>query len=432
MTCPSWLSGLALACAGALVSTISAAEQASPCATLTRTNVTRCAVGASLGVRSEQLTLRSFEGRQRAAGIFLPSNPTVTVTGGHSIEPTVLAAQREPLWTVSVSQELEVGGQRGKRVDVVSAEQRAQSARLDLTRRAAAADAWLLYFDALAAAEESRLAERLATLSAALTTVARARAQAGLVADVEAQVAQAAASRLLQAQSAAQSRLATASASLASAVGLDPASANLRIEGELAPLKTVGAGGAGFVTDAIERRAEITSALAEADAQNSKVALYGRLRVPNPTVTLFVRNDWINERQIGVGLAIPIPVPAPVGRTYAGEIAEASALAARAGNEAERLRRSVRLEIAQALQAFEARQRQADLFQPAQVRQTEETLRSIAEEIEARRLPIRDALLTQQALIDYLFANVEARRQLCFASVEVARAAGLSLAEEPK
>jgi cobalt-zinc-cadmium efflux system outer membrane protein len=432
MTRRGFWSGLALAGACCLVPATGEADQPSPCGTLTRANVTRCAVGASLGVKSEQLALRSFEGRQRAAGVLLPSNPTVTVSGGHSIEPTVPASMREPLWTFSVSQEVEIAGQRGKRVDVVSAEQRVQSARLDLTRRAAAADAWLLYFDALAAGEESRLAERLAALSTALTTAARARAQAGLAADVEAQLAQAAASRLLQARVAAQSRLATASASLASAVGLDPAVASLHVQGDLSPLKVAGAGGPAFVTDAVERRSEITSAIAEFDAQNSRVALYERLRVPNPTVSLFVRNDWINERQIGVGVAIPIPIPAPVGRTYAGEIAEASALAARAGNEAERLRRAVRLEIAQALQTFDARQKQADLYQPAQARQTEDTLRSIAEEIVARRLPIRDALLTQQALIDYLFADVEARRQLCFASVQLARAAGLSLEEGAK
>lgn len=419
--------GVALAGACALASAGSRAEEAASCATVTRANVARCAVGANLVAKSEQLTLRSFEGRQRAAGVFLPSNPTLILTGGQSIEPTVTADQREALWGATLSQELEIAGQRGKRVDVVSAEQRAQTSRLELARRAAAADAFLLYFDALAATEETRLAERLARLATALTTIARARAQAGLAPDVEAQLAQAGAARLLQAQLASQSRLATAAASLATAVGLDPATTSLRVEGDLVPLDVPSTGGATFVTAAIDRRAEIASAVAEAEAQNNKVALYRRLRVPNPTVSVFVRNDWINERQVGIGLAIPIPIPAPVGRTYAGEIAEASALAARAENEAERLRRLVRLEIVQAAQVLATRQRQADLFQSQQARQTEETLRNIADEIEARRLPIRDALLTQQSLIDYLFAYVEARRQLCFASVELARAAGLPL-----
>lgn len=420
------LSAIAMAGIFAVMPMSAAAEEASTCRTITRGSLTRCAVGASLVARSEELTLRSFEGRQRAAGVFLPSNPTLSLTGGQSIEPTVAADQREPLWGASLSQEFEIAGQRGKRVEVVSAERRAQSARVDVSRRAAAADAWLLYFDALAAAEESKLAERLARLAVALTTVARARAEAGVGADVEAQLAQASASRLLQAQLASQSRVGMANAALAAAVGLDPSSTNLRIEGELVPLDVSTAGASGFVAAAIERRAEIAAARAEADAQRSKVTLYGRLRVPNPTLSVFVRNDWINERLIGVGLAIPIPIPAPVGQTYAGQIAEASALAARAGNEEERLRRAVRLEVAQALQVLEGRRRQADVFDAKQVRQTDDTLRDIADAIEARRLPVRDALLTQQALIDYLFASVEARRQLCFASVELARAAGLS------
>lgn len=432
MTHSRWLSGIALASAYALFSMSAGADEASSCTTITRTSLTRCAAGASLVAKSEELTLRSFEGRQRAAGVLLPSNPTLSLTGGQSIEPTVAANEREFLWGATLSQEFEIAGQRGKRVEVVSAEGRAQGARVQVARRAAAADAWLLYFDALAAAEESKLAERLARLAMALTTVSRARAQAGVGADVEAQLAQASASRLLQAQLAAQSRVRTANASLAAAVGLDPSSANLRIEGELVPLDVPSAAGSGFVAAAIERRGEIAAARAEADAQNSKVTLYQRLRVPNPTVSVFVRNDWINERSIGVGLAFPIPLPAPVGQTYAGQIAEASALAARAGNEAERLRRAVRLEVAQALQVLEGRRRQAEVFDAKQVRQTEETLRDIADAIEARRLPVRDALLTRQALIDYLFANVEARRQLCFASVELARAAGLSPDEASK
>ena len=118
---------------------------------------------------------------------------------------------------------------------------------------------------------------------------------------------------------------------------------------------------------------------------------------------------------------------APVGRTYSGEIAEAASLAQRAETEAERLRRTVRLEVVTALEVVASRKRQLDLYPSDQVRQTEDTLRSIAEEIEARRLPVREALLTQQGLIDFLFASVETRRSLCIASVELARAAGLPL-----
>ena len=406
---------------------VTSAQEPRDCIVLTKTNVARCAARSSLSTKAEQQTLESLSGRRRAAGIFLPSNPFLTVTGGGPIEPTVTAKEGEALWSATLSQEIEIGGQRGRRLDLVGAEQREQAARVTVTRRAAAAQALLLYFDAVAAREEAKLAERLARLAAALSTVAKARAQAGVSADVEAQLAEAAATRLLQLELTAQNRVATTTASLATAVGLDPTQATPRVEGDLTPLDVAGSTDAAFPNNAVERRPEIQVSRASGEVLDRKTALFERLRLPNPTVSVFARNDWINERLFGVGLSIPIPLPSPVGRTYAGEIAESSTLAARAQTDTERLRRTIRLEVANAQQALSTRKKQVALFDPAQVQRTEETLKNIADEIEARRLPVRDALLTQQALIEYLFAYVEARRQLCFASVELARASGAAL-----
>lgn len=417
---------IALITVGLTFSQVASAEQRRDCTVLTRANVAQCAAGFSLSTKAELQTLDSLSGRRRAAGVFLPSNPVLTVTGGGDIEPTILPNQGEALWSATLSQELEIAGQRGRRLDLVAAEQRAQTARITVARRGAGADALLLYFDAVAAREESKLAERLARLAAALTAVAKARAQAGVSADLEAQLAEAAAARLLQAELAAQNRVATTTTSLANAVGLDPQT-RPGVEGDLTPIDVTGATDASLSNNAAEQRPEIQLSRANGEALDRRTALFERLRVPNPTVSVFARNDWINERLFGVAVSIPIPLPSPVGRTYAGEIAESSALAARAETDTERLRRTIRLEIANALQSFSTRKRQVALFDPAQVQQTEETLKNIADEIEARRLPVRDALLTQQSLIDYLFAYVEARRQLCFASVELARASGVAL-----
>lgn len=402
------------------------AEQ-STCATVNRTTIVSCALAASLASKSERLGLESFEGRRRAASVLLPSNPSVALGGGYTIDPSVPAADRQALWSATLSQEFEIAGQRGKRLDLVSAEQRAQEARVTMVRRETAAAAWIAYFDALSAIEEARIATRLGALAAALKNVARARAQAGVTADVDAQLAESASTRLAQAQMVAEQRVTTTSAALATIVGLDPSQARPRAEGELVPLTVTDAAAPALVEAAITRRTEISIAIAEREAHARRIALYERLRIPNPTLSVFVRNDWIGERTVGVGVGFPIPFPSPVGRTYAGEIAEASSLAQRADTEAERLRRSVRLEVVTALEVVASRKRQLDLYRPEQVRETENTLRSIAEEIEARRLPVREALLTQQGLIDLLFAYVEARRNLCFASVELARVAGLPL-----
>ncbi|HEU4534476.1 MAG TPA: hypothetical protein VFS00_10175, partial [Polyangiaceae bacterium] len=124
---------------------------------------------------------------------------------------------------------------------------------------------------------------------------------------------------------------------------------------------------------------------------------------------------------------LPIPLPAPVGRTNAGEIAEASALGRRAGVEVERLRREVRLDVVKAAEAFASWQRALALFGPDDVRQADEALSAIADELKARRMAAREAFLLQQPLVELLLTHLETRRQLCFASVELARAAGLPL-----
>lgn len=407
----------------AILAPTAKAEEASSCTTITRANVVRCASAASLASKAETLGLESLDGRRRAASILLPSNPTLNLGGAYPAEASV--PDRSLLWSASLSQEIEIAGQRGARLDVVSAEQRAQRSRLALARRDAGADALLLYFDALSAVEEAKIADRLAVLATALTVVAKARAQSGVSAGVEAQLASAAATRLLQGQIAAQQRLATTNASLASALGLNPTAVKPRVEGELRPVDVPDTATPAVVETAIARRAEVAVASAEAEAQENRIALYRKLRVPNPTISLYARNDWIGESSVGIGVGIPIPFPAPVGRTYAGEIAEASSLALRAQTETERLRRAVRLEVTKAFEVMASRRRQLDLYQPQQIRESEDSLRNIAGEIEAGRLPIREALITQQALIDYLYAHVEAQRQLCFASVELARAAGI-------
>ena len=71
--------------------------------------------------------------------------------------------------------------------------------------------------------------------------------------------------------------------------------------------------------------------------------------------------------------------------------------------------------------------REIALFSAERLRRAEEAIASIAGELEAHRLPLRDALIMQQGLVELLQAHVEARRLLCLASVELARVSGLPL-----
>lgn len=374
---------------------------------------------------AEERTSAAVEARRIGASLLLPSNPTLAGTIGRSSSPI---EGEGVAWTATLSQEIEIAGQRGARLDVADGERDAQRARVVSTSREVAAAALDAYFDALAAAEEKRLADRLVELGTALAGLAAARLQQGLGSEVEADLAQAAATRLAQAEITAQRHLAVATAALVIALGLDPATSHPAVEGTLEPIAVADVDPESLVHSALALRPELAAAEAERRTEEARASLYRRSRVPNVTVSVFAQDDEaLQDRVLGAGLSVPIPLPAPVGHTYAGDIAESEALAQRAAAEAERVRRTVRLEVSTAVEDLRSRKSEVALFSVERVQRAEAALDAIARELEARRLAVRDALLAQQELVELLRANIEARRQLCLASVELARVAGLPL-----
>lgn len=402
------------------------AQTPGPCeARVTRATVVECALRSSPAVVREQRGAAAVEGKRTAASLLLPANPRLEGTLGRASSPT---EGQGMAWTATLSQEIEIAGQRGARLDEVAAERDAQHAQLVQTERDVAAGALDAYFDVLAAAEEKRVADRLVELGTALTRLASGRLQEGLGSELDVDLALAAATRLSQAQIAAERHVATASTKLATALGLDPLRSSPTAEGMLEPLPTADMDADSLLRSAVGQRPEIAAADAERRAQERRADVYRRSRVPNVTVSVFAQNDSaLNDRVLGVGLGLPIPLPAPLGHTYAGEIAEADARAERATAETERARRAVRLEVLTALETLASRKREVALFPSERLQRAEAALGAIARELEAKRLAVRDALVAQQGLVEMLQASVEARRQLCLASVELARVAGLPL-----
>ena len=194
------------------------------------------------------------------------------------------------------------------------------------------------------------------------------------------------------------------------------------VTGSLAPLK---------ITDATTRagpeRPEVLALREAQGALDRRVELVRRSRVPNPTVSLYAQSDGFDERVLGLGLSFPLPLPSPVGRVLSGEIAEGVALADEAGAEAEHVQQGLQAELAVALADYEASAKISGLYTPARAQRAATRLESLGLQVKAARLPVREALIAQQALVEQLQSEIDAREALCVASVRLARAAGLSL-----
>jgi cobalt-zinc-cadmium efflux system outer membrane protein len=381
----------------------------------------QCALRADFHVRADQQSVQALEGRRINASALFSSNPVVNLTGAAH----TLGADRGYAWSASVSQELEIAGQVGTRRGAVNAELDAQRARVRLAERDVAVAAWIAYFETIAAREELRLSQTLGTLARGLQTTARARSEKGLIAPIESDVAEAAATKLNQALFASERRIAHARAALASIIGADPSGIGPIVEGELEPLP-IEAGAKEKVPFAPADRPEVYIADAERKAIELRAETFQRSRIPNPSVSVFAQNDPFEGRVIGLGLAFPLPIPG-WSHTYRGEATETSALARRAAIDAERTKRQVRLEIVTALQEYESRRHEVEAFSSEQIDSAEQSLQAIGDEVQSGRLAVRDAIVTQQALVELLRSHLEARHAICLASIELLRAIGAPL-----
>jgi len=396
------------------------AEEGRSCQRVTRANLVSCALSASLLVRSEQKNEEALRGRRTAAGSVLPSNPLLALSGAKreakGTEPTATN------WYATLSQELEIAGQRGARVDAADLELGAQSKTTLLRKRETAAQAFRLYFDSVAARELQALMDDLFRASERMATVSRARADKGLSAPLEADLAEALSFRGLQRKAEADRGLLSAEANLSSLLGRDDTQLQA-VEGSLVPLVIPDAG------DEHGKRLEVAIAEDQRKANEARARAFRRSRVPNPTLSVFAQNDGYNERVYGLGLSFPIPLPSPVGRTFAGEIAESEALAQRAEINRQGVLREVKLDRVTAYASYRSHKQLVENLSAERVKRAKGSLRDLSTEIESGRLAVKDALLAQQTLIDLLEADITERRALCIASVEVAQALGLSLEE---
>jgi len=416
------MAGTALV-AACLTHGIEARAGSSSCAPINRLNLVRCALEGSLAAKAERQNLEATEARQESARPILPSNPIIKLSGARR---SVTGGAPVINWYATLSQEIEIGGQRETRLRAATAEHEAQKHVVEKNDRDVAAAAWRAYFEALAAREEVRLTGQLETLTAMVATATRAAADKGLVSGVDADVAESAYLHLSQEHIAATRRAQIVMATLLVSMGKD-GNASVIVEGDLVPLADIEAFAAKQDARAIDDRPELQSLEATGRVYEARAALYKRSRIPNPTIGVFVQNDGFNERVFGAEISLPIPLPQPVGRTYAGEIAEADALARRVKTDVEQARREIRLDLTNARASFAAARAQNDLYTADRLGRAEQSLRAIASEIEAGRLAVRDAIVSQQALVQMLQAGLETKKNLALASVDLAVAAGYPL-----
>ena len=266
------------------------------------------AVGTALknnpSIQAARLEEGAAQGRLDQAGLLLKSNPVIE--GSLSRKETLPdGGEKAKNYEVRLSQEFELAGQRGLRVD--AARSGREKTLLDIRDRervliAAVKDA---FARALAANRKIDLTEEAVRLQEELAASAAVKFQTGDISALEQNLAEVELGKSRRDRMLAERERREALLGIQELLGLKP-SLSFSIEGEL-PTETPSIPDRDTIRDAVaQQRSDAQSAAAEVQQAKAAMKLAGRDAIPSVTVSGFYNHDtWLNEA--GVMLSFPLP-----------------------------------------------------------------------------------------------------------------------------
>ena len=368
-------------------------------------------------VRLEQL---GTEGRLDQAGQLLRNNPVIE--GSVSRKDTLPeGGEKVRNYGVRLSQEFELAGQRGLRVDAAkSGREKAIQDTRDRERVliAAVKDA---FARALAAKRKIELAGEAVTLQEELVASASIKFQTGDISGLEQNLAEVELGKARRDRMLAEREQREALLGLQEVLGMKP-SANFSIEGEL-PSEAPFIPGKDKIRDAVaQQRPDVQSATAEVQQAKSAMQLARREAIPSVTVSGFYNKDErLNET--GVMLSFPLPF---FDRKQADR-KEAAAKAGQALIKHASLERAIDREIEEAHANLVSAAEELSLFKKDVLGKAMENLGLMNLAFKEGKFGFFEVRLAQKDTIDAQFAYLESQVRLQLALNAWEKATGGSL-----
>jgi cobalt-zinc-cadmium efflux system outer membrane protein len=371
------------------------------------------------GIQAVRLEEGAAQGRLDQAGLLLRSNPVIE--GSLSRKDTLPdGGEKSKNYEVRLSQEFELAGQRGLRVD--AAKSGRDKALLDIRDRervliAAVKDA---FARTLAANRKIELAEEAVKLQEELVASAAVKFQTGDISALEQNLADVELGKSRRERMLAERERRETMLGLQELLGLQP-SLSFSIEGEL-PSETPDIPGRESRDTVAQQRSDVQSAAAEVQQAKAAMKLAGREAIPSVTVSGFYNHDtWLNEA--GVMLSFPLPF-------FDRKQADRKEAAAKAGQALIRqasLERAVGRELEEAHANLVAAAEELSLFKKDVLGKAMENLSLMNLAFKEGKFGFFEVRLAQKDTIDAQFAYLESQVRLQLALNAWEKATGGSL-----
>jgi cobalt-zinc-cadmium efflux system outer membrane protein len=356
--------------------------------------------------------------REVGAGLYFPTNPVLGVAAGARRDPSY-DPTRGPTFALRAEQMLEIGGQRGARLEVVRRAVRAARLREDVAHAEVRARVRTAYIAALIGDELVARARRRAELADRLVAAADTRASAGAASDVERALARLERGRAGRAVLEAELGAASARGLLRAVMGVEPLR-EIRLTTPLGPPPRPTVALATLLARAQERRKELAALEASRSELDAELVRLGREAIPSPTLSLDVGRDLPGQGFVTAGLAVPIPV----ARRYQGEKALVRAAQARVDDDRLLMARQIDADVASAWRLVEARQAELGLLETEALPSADSSESLVTEGWRAGKFDIFRVIQVAREAAEVRTAHLEALGALWEASVALDRAVG--------
>jgi len=384
---------------------------AAPAAVLTREQAVARALSENPEIQSLEAAVEAAQGVLGADRRFLRSNPVVDGAVG----PRKGADDDTLDWSVGLTQELEIAGQRGNRIALREAELLAARARLEARAVALAAEVRQAFGAALAARERQQLAGEATRLAQEALAAANERLEAGAGTRLEVNTARVELGRAMRERGVAEQQQAAAENNLALllAVGADT---GLQLTGNLGGQLT---GSAAALREQAKQRMDLIAAELQLDAAKAAAKLAAAEAFPDIAVGASYRQEE-GDRIVQGTLAVPLPI---FDRNQEGR-AVATAQVRQAAAELAALQRRVEAELQLALSRYETARATVDAFGNDAVQALEQNLEMVNEAYRAGKIDFLQLLLVRRETLASQQAWIDAQEDLDRAEAEVLRVLG--------
>jgi cobalt-zinc-cadmium efflux system outer membrane protein len=366
-------------------------------------------------VRQAEADVRAARARAEGASALLASNPEASVAAG----PRRDGGRRSTDWEASLSQRVEIGGQRGARIAAARAEVAAAEARLAARRASVAGEVRELLGRLAAARLRTELADEALRVAEQVVRAAERRFATGDAPRIEVNGARVELGRAARAASDAGQEREAAAAGLELALGYAPGTLPETAH-ELGRRAAVPDGEPGALAEAaLARRPDVAAARLDLAAAQAERTLAGRSAVPDPALGV----SYAREEDASIVLGT-LSFELPLFARNRAERGVASARVDRAGAALSALEARVRQEVRLAAERARAARASVAASRDGVLPAAIENLALVTRAYEAGQLDLARFLLLRREALAARNDHVEALEALDRAEAALERAVG--------